>query len=165
MTETDSSGQPGNQEDFKQAMQRAASLCSRKEQSSGQIRSKLKVWNVPESWIERIMDRLIEEKFVDDKRYASLFVREKFRLNRWGRVKIAHQLRQHGIGEETVQEALQEIDEDAYYQACAEIIRSKSDSVRDKNPFVRKGKILRYVSGKGFETELIYRILNMDEHG
>ena len=163
MTKTDSSGQPGNTDGFKQALQRAASLCSRKEHSSVEVRAKLKAWNVPESWIERILDRLIQEKFVDDKRYASLFVREKFRLNQWGRVKIAHQLRQHGIGEETIQDALQEIDVDAYTQTCATLIRSKSVAIKDKNPFVRKGKILRYVSGKGFETDLIYRILNMNE--
>ena len=74
-----------------------------------------------------------------------------------------YQFRQHGIGEETIQDALQEIDEDAYTQTCATLIRSKSVAIKDKNPFVRKGKILRYVSGKGFETDLIYRILNMNE--
>jgi regulatory protein len=165
MTKTDSSGHTGNRDEFKQVLHRAAALCSRKELSSGQIRAKLKEWKVDEPWTEKILNHLIEQKFVDDRRYASLFAREKFRLNRWGRVKIAHHLRQHGIGEEIIEDALKEIDEDTYYRICKDLIKGKSASIKDKNAFTRKGKILRYLSGKGFETDLIYRILNSEEMG
>jgi len=111
------------------------------------------------------MELLIAQKFVDDQRFARLFVREKFRLNRWGRVKIAHLLRQSGIGEEAIQNALTEIDEDSYYRTCVDLMKRKSASIKDKNPYSRKGKILKYASGRGFETELIYRILNSEEMG
>ena len=165
MTKTDSSGHTGNSDEFKQVLHRAAALCSRKELSSGQIRAKLKEWKVDEPRTETIMKLLIEQKFVDDQRYASLFVREKFRLNRWGRVKIAHQLKQHGVGDEIIENALSEIDEDTYYRTCKDLMKGKSATIKDKNPFTRKGKILRYLSGKGFETDLIYRILNSEEMG
>jgi regulatory protein len=133
--------------------------------SSGQIRAKLKEWKVDDSWTEQIMDLLFQQEFVDDQRYASLFVKEKFRLNRWGRVKIAHQLRQRGIEEEIIQNSMLEIDEDTYYRVCVELVKGKSAAIKDRNPYSKKGKILRYVSGKGFETDLIYRILSNEEIG
>jgi regulatory protein len=159
MEKKDSSGQPGKQNEFKAVLHRAANYCSRMERCSGQVRQKMKEWEVPDSWVPEILDILSVQKFVDDARYATLFAREKFRLNKWGRVKIAHALRQNGITEELIQKALGEIDEDAYYKLCFELLKGKSVTLKDKNQYVRKGKLLRYATARGFETELIYRIL------
>jgi regulatory protein len=146
--------------EFKTALQRAASYCSKREVSSGQLLEKLRIWKVPESLWGAIMERLKEEKFVDDGRYASLFVKEKFNLNQWGRVKIAHMLRRQGVAVDLIQQALEMIDEEAYTQACRDLILHKSATLKDKNQFTRKSKLLRFAAGKGYETELIYRILN-----
>jgi len=163
MKKNDTSGQNGNQDEFNRVFQRAAAICSRKEQCSGQIARKLADWGISEAWSKRILDLLEEQKFVDDQRFARLFVRDKFGLNRWGRLKIMHALRQHGMDEETIVHALDEIDEDAYNQTCFELIRTKSRSLKEKNQFTRKGKLLRYAAGRGFETDLIYQILNSEE--
>jgi regulatory protein len=55
---------------------------------------------------------------------------------------------------------MEEIDEDAYYQTCFDLIKAKSSTLKDKNQFSRKGKLLRYATGRGFETDLVYQILN-----
>lgn len=159
------SGQTKLPEGYKKALQRAATLCSRKEMCSGQIRQKLKEWDIPVAWTDRILTHLTEQKFVDDNRFASLFVREKFRLNRWGRVKMMHVLRQYGLDEGIIQNALEEIDEEAYYQTCYELVKIKSGTLKEKNQFSRKGKLLRYATGKGFETDLVYQILNREDLG
>ncbi len=146
--------------EYKTALQRAASYCSKKEVSSGQVLEKLRTWRVPESLWGSIMERLKEENFVDDGRYASLFAQEKFNLHRWGRIKIAHMLRMQGVSGDLIQQGLDMIDEEAYSQACRDLILHKSATLTDKNQFTRKSKLLRYAAGKGYETELIYRILN-----
>ena len=160
MKKNDSSKPAGHNPDYKAALQRAASYCSKKEVTSGQVLEKMRVWEVPQSWREEILEWLKGEKYIDDKRYASLFVREKFNLNRWGRIKIAYMLRTQGIPEPLIQEALEIIDEEEYFRTCHELISHKSNTLREKNQFTRKGKLFRFASGKGYETDLIYRIIN-----
>lgn len=160
MKKNDSSVPSDRNNEFKMALQRAASYCSRKEVASGQVLNKLRSWEIPESWREEILEWLIREKYVDDRRYAALFVKEKFNLNRWGRVKITYMLRKQGIGEGMILEALEMIDPEEYDRICRQLIRAKSNSLKEKNQFSRKSKLLRFATGKGYETDLIYRILN-----
>ena len=162
MKKKGSSTSETGRKEFKDALERAATYCSRRETSSGQLRLKLKEWEVPEEFWEPLVIKLVEQKFVDDRRFAELFVREKFRLNRWGRIKIAYMLRQQGIGEELIQQSLETIDEESYERVCRELIAARSPRIKEKNPYSRKGKLYRYVSGRGFEADLIYRILNSE---
>jgi regulatory protein len=163
MKKTASSGPANKEEEYRVFLQRAAAHCSRKEQSSFQVREKLREWGAPGEWTEQILQTLQEQKYVDDRRFASLFVKDKFRLNKWGKVKIAHMLHQHGISEELTRLSLDEIDDEEYYNACRQLTRNKSVSLKERNPFTRKGKLFRYLSGRGFESDLIYRVLKDEE--
>jgi len=160
MKRRDSSGRRNNDSDYKEALQRAASLCSKQEQCTGHIREKLKMWNVAEAESEIIIKNLQQEKFLDDSRFATYYVKDKFRFNRWGKIKITHMLRQKGIGEDYIQNALEQIDDELYFQTCVELLKGKSVGLKDKNPFARKGKLYRYGAGRGFEPDLIHRALN-----
>ena len=156
--------EPKNKElDYKDALRRAAALCSRQEQCTGHIREKLKEWNLSEEDRERIIQKLQDEKFLDDGRYATFFVKDKFRLNRWGKIKISYILRQKGVSEVIIQGALDQIDEEAYFQTCVDLIQGKSASLKEKNQFRRKGKLYRFAAGRGFEPDLIHRVLNMTD--
>ena len=163
MKKSGSSKPENSPPDFKSALLRAAGLCSRQEQCSSHIREKLKAWNVREQDVEKIIRKLQEEKYLDDTRYAGYFARDKFRLNGWGKIKITHMLKQKRISEEIIAEALQKIDEDAYFQTCVELVRNKSATLKDKNLFTRKGKLYRFAAGRGFEPDLIHRALNLVE--
>lgn len=146
--------------EFKEALRKAAALCSRQEQCSRQIMEKLNHWNISEVDSLRIIEELKQEKYLDDQRYARLFTRDKFRFNRWGKVKITVMLRRKGITESMIKEALNEIDEEAYHQACTRLIKEKALTLKDKNHFARKGKLFRLAAQRGFESELIHQILN-----
>ena len=160
MKRKDTSGRKNKELDYKEALQRAAALCSKQEQCSGHIREKLKAWNIAEDEAEKILKKLQQEKFLDDRRFAAFYVKDKFRFNRWGRIKINHMLRQKGIGENDIQEALDQIDNESYFKTCADLIKSKSAGLNEKNDFVRKGKLYRYAAGRGFEPDLIHRAMN-----
>jgi SOS response regulatory protein OraA/RecX len=69
-------------------------------------------------------------------------------------------LRRKGIAESMISEALNELDEEAYYQACSKLISEKARTLKDKNHFVRKGKLFRHAAQRGFESELIHQILS-----
>ena len=146
--------------EYKDALRRAAAMCSRQEQCSTHIREKLLEWNTDPSDADRIIVKLQEEKFLDDQRYANFYVRDKFRFNKWGKIKITAMLRQKGIYATAIEEALKRIDDKAYYDTCAELIQKKAESLDEENHFTRKGKLFRFAAGRGFESELIHRILS-----
>ena len=95
-----------------QALQKLAALCSRSEHSSGEIREKMRRWQLPSDAQERIVQRLVAERFIDDSRFARLFVRDRLRFASWGERKILMALRQKGIDEATAAEALGEVSDD-----------------------------------------------------
>lgn len=146
--------------EYKEALRKAAALCSRQEQCSSQIMDKLKHWNISEENSHRIIELLKNEKYLDDQRYAIIFTREKFRFNAWGKVKISVLLRRKGIAESMIAKALNELDQEAYFQTCSKLITEKARTLKDKNHFARKGKLFRYAAQRGFESELIHQILN-----
>jgi len=150
--------------DYKEALLRASALCSRQEQCTGHIKEKLRAWNVNDDDVNRIIKKLQEENFLNDQRYAAFFVKDKFRFNRWGKIKISFILRQKGIVGETIREALEQINQEDYFQTCLDLIKSKSATLKEKNQFARKAKLFRFASNRGFESDLIHRILNMDDN-
>ncbi len=152
---------PGNNPmEYKVALQRAAALCSRQEQCSSQIRAKLNMWKVSAEDAQKIIERLKSEQFLDDQRYATFYVREKFRLNSWGKVKMSVMLAQKGISQENIEEAMKQIDPELYKQTCTRLISDKAATINESNSFKRKGKLFRYAAQRGFESDLIHQILS-----
>ena len=146
--------------DFKLALQRAAALCSRQEQCSSHIRSKLNSWKVSEEDADKIIELLKKEKFLDDERYATFYVRDKYRFNSWGKIKLTAMLRQKEIPAPIIEEALNQIDPEHYKQTCERLISEKSATLKESNQFKRKGKLFRYAAQRGFESDLIHQILS-----
>lgn len=146
--------------EYKVALQRAAALCSKQEQCSSHIREKLKSWNVSDEDAGKIIGLLHEEKFLDDARYATFYVRDKYRFNGWGKIKLAVMLRQKEIPPDIIGEALSQIDQDEYRQTCERLITEKAATLRESNQFKRKGKLFRFAAQRGFESDLIHQILS-----
>ncbi len=145
--------------DYKTAINKAAALCSRQEYCRSDIQKKLDKWDVSAEDGERIIQRLLEEEFIDEKRFASFFVRDKFRFNRWGRQKIAWQLRQKKLDNATIDEALEQINPEEYTEKLQEVIREKSRQVKNKEPIKQKAAIIRNAVSKGFEYDQIIPIV------
>jgi regulatory protein len=160
MAKKDTSAQPGDAPALKEMLKKAARLCSRQEQCSGYIREKLSEWQVQADDAEKIIEILKKEKFLDDQRYADAFVRDKFRFNHWGRLKISYMLRMKGIPDETIREAVSRIDEGEYRTVCRGLIQTRSEGMKESNNWARKGKLYRYATGRGFEPELVNLVLD-----
>jgi len=143
----------------KQALARIQKICSVQEKCSFDVRRKLSDWGFENIAIEKIIIILIEDKFVDDNRFSKSFVREKFRINKWGRIKITYALKQKRIPESTIDLALEEIEEEEYLHILETELIKKKKSIKAKNQFDLKGKLLRFGQSKGFEIENIIRII------
>lgn len=147
---------------YNTALARAMALCSGSEHCREDIRLKLALWKVGEADSERIINVLISENFINEKRYAEAYVRDKFRHNKWGKVKIRANLRLKKIPEELITAALSSIDNEFYVNSLREIISAHRKSVRAKNQYDLKGKLYRFGISRGFESDLLYSVLSAE---
>jgi regulatory protein len=145
---------------FKTLLSKAMALCARQELCSNDMREKLLSWGLAKTDAERIITELIKEKFINEERYSYAFVKDKFNYNKWGKIKIAAHLRAKSIPGDLIQSALNSIDNDLYKQVLKELLLSHRRSVKAKNQYDLKGKLLRYGLSKGFESNLLYDFLN-----
>jgi len=145
---------------YKTALNKAMALCSRREYCCDDIINKLSQWGVASNDSERITEILKKENFIDEERYATAFVKDKFTYNKWGKIKISAHLRMKKIPGHIIKMALDSIDYDTYKKTLADLITSHRRSVKAKNEFDLKAKLLRYGLSKGFESSLLYEILN-----
>lgn len=144
----------------KTALNKAMALCAGREYCSGDISAKLESWGLNDSEVNRVIGILIREDFINDKRYAEAFVRDKYHHNKWGKVKIASHLKAKKIVSDLIYSALASLDEDQYKQMVRDTIDSHRKHVKAKNQYDLKGKLLRFGLSKGFESNLLYDILN-----
>jgi len=145
---------------FKTALNKAMAMCSRREFCIEDIRNKLQLWGVGKNDTEKIIGILIKENFINESRYAIAFVKDKFNYNKWGKVKIAVHLRVKKLPPDIVSSALDSIDNELYTKVLKELIANHRRAVKAKNQYDLKAKLLRYGLSKGFESSLLYDILN-----
>ena len=143
--------------DYRQALNKAAALCSRKEYCSADIQKKLVNWDLSEEEVDKALKWLIDEKFIDDERYAGYYVRDKFRFNGWGRIKIRFQLRGKHITSSLIDEALEQINEEDYIEKLAELLHSKKRQIKNKDVWQTKAALARYAQSRGFEPDVVFR--------
>ncbi len=144
----------------KQAYSKMARLCSRSEQCSTDIRKKIIAFELVSEVVDEIIEKLKSEKYLNDERYIKAYVADKFRINKWGRVKIRHNLRMKGLSEAMIQNELDEMDEEKYKAVLIKTMKAKAKTVKKKNRFEKMGQIIRFAQTRGFEPELIHRYMN-----
>ena len=143
----------------KNALEKARLLCSQKEQCAYDIHKKLERWGVSSETAGKIISRLENEKFIDHSRYCAFVADDKLRLNKWGKKKIEYALRQKNISPVQIESALKNIDRTEYLAILRNELRKKRKGLKAKNQFDLKGKLFRFAQSKGFETELIYSMI------
>ena len=137
--------------------------CVKREHCRQEIyRKALKVSEGDPDTAQKMVDSLVEDRFVDDARYAAAFAREKASLSGWGRVKISYTLRGKGVSRENIDAALQEVDEGAAGERLEKLLRGKW-AVLQEDPY-GKFKLIKYALTRGYEyndelTELVEKII------
>jgi regulatory protein len=147
---------------FSSAISRAMRLCSRREYCISDIKNKLLAWGVPDNETEKIIQCLVKENFINEGRYSEAFVKDKFNHNKWGRIKIVSHLKAKSIPTDLIERALEHINEDFYRNRIRESLSEHRKKIKARNQFDLKGKLYRYGLSKGFESNLLYDILNND---
>ena len=137
-----------------QALTRASALCAGCEHAPSEIREKLLKWGLSASEADKIINDLKEQGFIDEARYAHAFVNDRFAFNGWGRIKIAYQLRQKGIPQPIIDEAMTAIDDERYRERLLELLKGKWLNVKGREPRAAWAAMMRFALSRGFETAL-----------
>lgn len=140
---------------YEQALVKAAALCRKVERCEADVRTKLAEWNMSEADIEKIVSRLKEEKFLDEARFCSMAVRRGLQINKWGKVKIAYNLRIKKVDESFIAKALAEINEKEYTETLRDLLKTKDNGLKYKNKYEHRAKLFSFAMSRGFESELI----------
>lgn len=145
---------------FEKALQRVQFLCARQERCSYDIMVKLQQWQIQPHDIEKIITSLIENNFINDKRYASMFARDKNKFNKWGPIKIASALRAKRISEIFIRESLAGLKSNEDESTLIDILNKKVRSIKSKSPSDLKAKLIRFAVSRGFEYGRVIEIIN-----
>ena len=142
-----------------QVLDKMAKYCAYQERCVKDVRDKLKTFDIPEEDKTKILDYLLDNRFVNDERYAKAFVRGKVNQSGWGVNKIRFHLIQKGIDKDIIDEALVQTDEEAYRQRLIEILKTKAKTIKAASDYEKKRKLAAYAMQKGFEGSLVWETL------
>lgn len=143
-----------------QALQKLKHYCGYQERSHSEVKEKLYSLGVWKKDHDEIMAALIEENYLNEERFAQAFVRGKFRMKQWGRVKIKYELKQRQVSEYSIKKALKQIDEEEYMGSLKKLAVDKYAALKGEQYLVRKKKTIDYLMQKGYEPGLIQMVMN-----
>ena len=142
--------------DIKIAIERLKNYCALQDRCQWDVTQKMKEWGLLEMTQKHILEILIQEKYVDEERFAQSFCRGKFLIKKWGKVKITNELKKKKISDICIKKGLEEIDLTEYDLLLENLLTKKNDTLRDKNHFTRKSKLARFLIQRGFEGNLVW---------
>jgi len=146
-----------------EAFLQLAALCAQAEHCEQEMRDKLKRWGFDESVQNRIIERLVRERYIDNERYARAFVKDKIRYNKWGKRKVQQALWLKRIDKDIQQRVLDEIDDNEYLSVLRPLLKQKRKTVEAESDYELNRKLVRFALGRGFTFDIIRQCLDVDE--
>jgi len=142
-----------------EALSKIYRYCAYQERSHREVKNKLFEYGLRSGEVDEILAQLITEGFLNEERYAKAFAGGKFRMMKWGRLKIQRELELEGLTPRCIARGLAEIDSKDYSKTLTSLLKKKSTLVTEPNPFKKKNKIAQFVIGKGYEPEMVWELI------
>ena len=140
-----------------------AALCAQAEHCQQEMRDKMRRWEMAPEAQERVIARLVKERYIDDERYARAFVKDKVRYNKWGRRKVQQGLWMKRIDDDIQQRVLDEVDDEEYLTVLKPLLKQKAKSIKAESDYELNQKLVRFAFGRGFTYDIIRQCLDVDE--
>lgn len=134
-----------------QAMRLLMNMAARAERSSGDALRLMKRWGVDDNDAQRVLQRLIAERFIDDSRYAAAFVREKINLSGWGSYKIVAALRRKGVDNRIIENALSQYGSVDMEERLQGLLEKKIKTVKYRDTSDLRAKLFRFAASRGYD--------------
>jgi len=143
-----------------EATRKLERYCAYQERCHQEVRLKLKDMHMIPEAIDAIIVHLLEHNFLNEERFAKTFVRGKFRIKKWGKNRLALELKRKGISKYNANEAFKEISDQEYMDTFNELATKKIDSLKGISIQKKKKKLIDYLLYRGWESHLIYEKAN-----
>ncbi len=143
-----------------QALLKAQSSCAYQERCQQEMRDKLYEWGLYSDAVENIIADLITDNFLNEERFAKSYAGGKFRIKKWGKIKIKIELKKRKISEYCIKKAMEEISDKDYIKTIKQLIEKKSKEIKGGKVQIRNYKISQYIISKGFEGNLVWNELS-----
>ncbi|MDP4265982.1 MAG: regulatory protein RecX [Bacteroidota bacterium] len=146
--------------DFNEILKKIQKYCAFSERCEFEVMTKLKTYKTDQPTAVKIIKSLRDDNFINDERYATSFASGKLNYNKWGRIKISYELKAKKIPDQIIDKALSKIEEDKYNAILEKLLKAKYQTIIDEDQYKRNAKLVSYAVSKGFETELVWKIIN-----
>lgn len=151
----------------KQALNALMGLCSRGERSTGDALRLMRSWGVDGAEAERVLAQLVEERYIDNRRYAEAFVRDKISFSGWGAYKIRMALARKGVDKSIIEDMLSNLDRDEMKERLEQLLLKKRRSSRESDQYKLKSKLIRSGVSAGYDMgsviEIVNRIIDIED--
>lgn len=145
--------------DLNEAREKIRAFCLYRERSQKEVYDKLITYGLLPEIADTLISELIQERFLDEERFARAFVRGKYKIKKWGRIKIKQALYPHRLSDYVLRKAFTEIDPDKYYQNLLDRTEKRWPLTKGTNDYQRKQKLRAYLLRNGYEGDLIQEAL------
>ena len=139
-----------------EATKKIEHYCAYQERCHKDVVEKLRAYGMIPQAIDHIVGHLIEQNYLNEERFAKNFARGKFRIKKWGRIRIVNELRVRNISKFNIESALKEISKDDYLSSLEELAKKRLSEIKESHPQKRKKKLADYLLYRGWESHLVY---------
>jgi regulatory protein len=140
-----------------------AALCAQAEHCQQEMRDKMRRWEMDEAVQERVIGRLVKERYIDEERYTRAFVNDKIRYQKWGRRKIQQALWMKRIDNDIQQRVLDEVDDEEYLDVLRPLLKQKRKTTKAQSDYELNQKLLRFALGRCFTFDIIRQCLDVED--
>lgn len=137
------------------ALSRMANLCARRECCVFDIRTKLMRYELDQEAIDRIIEQLKKDRYIDELRFTHSFINDKIQFNKWGKIKIDFALRQKYIPQSIINEAFLDFSDEQLNDSLEALLSAKWKTIKGKTEHDKRTKLIRFGLGRGFEMSNI----------
>ena len=152
--------QPQKSYTIDEALSKLQKYCAYQDRCHKEVEQKLKQMRMIPEAIEIIIVALIEDNHLNEERFAKAFVRGKFNIKKWGKIRLTSELKQRQLSKYIIKIALQEIDPNAYLQTFHTLAENKAATLTEIDPWKKKKKLADYLFYRGWESHLVYDKVN-----
>lgn len=146
-----------------QVLLKLTTMCSSAEHCSGEMIKKMENWEVSPEMQAEVMEYLVKEKYIDDRRFCRFFVNDKIKYNKWGRRKVEQALWEKRIDSSISAEVLDEIPAEMYVDILKPLLNDKKKTVKGRNDYEIRCKLVRFALGRGFTYDIINQCVDEAE--
>ncbi len=143
---------------LQEATKKLENYCVYQDRCHKEVISKLKEMGMIPMVIDEIVGHLIQENFLNEERFSRSFARGKFNIKKWGKNRIVNELKQRGITKYNINLALQEIDEEGYYDTLENLAKKRLVQLKETDALKKRKKLADYLLYRGWESPLVYEI-------